>query len=155
MSGLYLVNEAGNEILEHFTMENSPLRSNMINALYVEPDGNSLFVATKEGLYEYGGNSSEPMDDYEELIAYPNPVRPDYAGPVTITGLREGSLVKISDSAGNVIAQLSSEGGMAVWDACDASGKRVRSGVYFVLGSAPAGDNSGAKGGVTKIVVVN
>ena len=78
---------------------------------------------------------------------------PDYTGLITITGLMDKSLVKIADSAGNVFWQTVSEGGMVVWDGCDASGSRVKSGVYFVFASQNASGSSSAV--VTKILVIN
>lgn len=155
-SGLYLVGERGSEIITHFTAENSPLRSGLVNAVHADPTGNSVYIATADGVYEYGGNASAPADSYDELFVYPNPLRPEHSGPVSITGMMDGSLVKISDAAGNIVAQLHSEGGMAVWDGCGADGRRVKSGVYFVLASGGGGDSgSGSKGGAAKIVVVN
>lgn len=155
ISGVYLVNENGSKILEHYMADNSPLLSNMVNTVFADPASNSIYFGTSEGLFEYGGSSSAPMDDYSEIYAYPNPVRPDYDGPITIVGLMDDSLVKIGDAAGNVLAQMKSEGGMAVWDGRDRSGNRVRSGVYYVFASSGNGNDSNSKGGTAKIVVVN
>ncbi len=66
----------------------------------------------------------------------------------------EGSLVKIADAAGNVFFQGRSEGGMIAWDGCDASGSRVRTGVYYVFASQ-SGEGTPTSGAVTKILVVN
>ncbi len=66
----------------------------------------------------------------------------------------DNSLVKIADSAGNVIFTTRSEGGMAVWDGCNSSGQRVKTGVYYVFASQ-SGENTSTKGAVTKIMVVN
>ena len=65
----------------------------------------------------------------------------------------ENSLVKIADAAGNVFHQGRSEGGMFTWDGCNASGERVRSGVYFVFASQS--EDGGSESVVTKIRVVN
>ena len=68
----------------------------------------------------------------------------------------DNSLVKIADSAGNVVAQIKSDGGMAVWDGCNVSGERVRTGVYFVFVSANNGSvDSSSKGAGTKILGVS
>ncbi len=82
----------------------------------------------------------------------PNPVRPDYSGWITISGLMENSLVKIADTAGNVICTGRSEGGNFSWDGCDSTGRRVRTGVYYVLASQNQQGNSGI---VAKFMVVN
>ena len=87
------------------------------------------------------------------MYAFPNPVRPDYTGPIYVRGLMDNSLVKIADVSGNVIFQGRAEGGMFAWDGCTASGKRVKTGVYYVMVSQNA--SGSASGAVTKIMVVN
>jgi hypothetical protein len=101
----------------------------------------------------YSSDSTPAAADYSNVYAYPNPVRPDYTGWITVTGLMDNSLVKIADAAGNVFFNGRSNGGMITWDGCDTSGQRVRTGVYFVFASeSPSGSGSGA---VAKILVVN
>lgn len=152
-SGLYLVSEDGDEILEHFTTSNSYLPSDKILALACDKKSNSVFIGTEYGLVEYSSTSAPAMDDYSEVYAYPNPVRPDYTGWITIKGLMDNSLVKIADAAGNVFYTTQSEGGMVTWDGCNADGQRVKTGVYFVYASQNNGnENSGV---VTKILVIN
>lgn len=151
-SGLYLVSADGSEILEHFTTENSPLPTNTVYAVSVDPLSSAVYVGTDNGLYVYNGTSSPAADSYSEVNVYPNPVRPDYTGWITITGLMDNSLVKIADAAGNVVHSGRSEGGSMVWDGCNAAGERVRSGVYFILASQNQDGNSGV---VAKITVIN
>ena len=93
-------------------------------------------------------------EDLSDVYAYPNPVRPDYTGWITVTGLMDNTLVKIADAAGNVFFQGRSEGGMLTWDGCDANGDRVRTGVYFVFASHGASGES-SDNCVTKIMVIN
>lgn len=153
VSGLYLVSPDGHQILERFYTNNSPLRSNRVNALYSDPNSTTLYVGTEYGLYTYGTNAAPSRPDYSDICAFPNPVRPDYSGPVYVKGLMEGSLVKIADTAGNVVAQGRSEGGLFTWDGCNMSGSRVKTGVYYVFVSEnSSGSSSGA---VTKIMVIN
>ncbi len=152
-SGVYLVSENGDKIIEHFDVNNSPLPSNAVYSVYCDPEGNMVYFGTAQGLISYRGTSSPGKDDYSEVYAYPNPVRPDYHGWITVTGLMENSLVKIADAAGNVFHQGRSEGGMFTWDGCNASGERVRSGVYFVFASQS--EDGGSESVVTKILVVN
>ena len=152
-SGVYLVSENGKQIIEHYTAENSDLLSNEVFSLTVDPRGNTVYVGTSKGVMSFVGSSSPAAEDYSEVYAYPNPVRPDYTGWVTITGLMNDSLIKIADSSGNVVATGRSEGGMFIWDACNTAGERVRSGVYFVFASQNADGNS--SGAVTKIMVIN
>lgn len=152
-SGLFLVNEDGTEILENFTKYNSPLVSNDVYSVHCSPDGNDVLISTPAGMMMYSGTSAPAADDYSNVFAYPNPVRPDYTGWITVQCLMDNSLVKIADAQGNVVASGRSEGGMFVWDGCNSAGKRVRSGVYMVLASQS--DGSDSSGAVTKIVVIN
>lgn len=152
-SGLFLVNEDGTEILANFTKDNSPLVTNDVYSTYCSPDGNDILISTPAGLMLYSGTSAPAADDYSDVFAYPNPVRPDYTGWITVQGLMDNSLVKIADAQGNVVASGRSEGGMFVWDGCNNTGQRVRSGVYMVLASQS--DGSDSSGAVTRIVVIN
>lgn len=153
-SGLYLVNADGTEILEHFTAENSPLMSNSVYTVACDPNGNGVLIGTPNGMMLYSSTSTPASDNYDEVYAYPNPVRPDYTGWITINGLMQNSLVKIADMQGNVFWEGRSEGGMVVWDGCNRDGSRVRSGVYLVFASQ-SGDNGSSGKVVTKIVVIN
>lgn len=156
-SGVYLVSPRGDQILLHLTSANSPLPTNAVNCVYADPYSNSVFMGTCNGLFEYSSDSAPAADTYDEVYAYPNPVTPDYGGWITIKNLMGNSLVKICDAQMNVLAQIQSEGGMALWDGCNMGGERVKSGVYYVVAST-GGGNSGSekKGGVVaKILVVN
>lgn len=150
-SGLYLVSAAGDRILEQFTTENSPLPTNAILSVTCGHD-NRVYAGTRQGLLVYNSLASPAADDYSGIHAYPNPVRPDFSGWITIAGLMENSLVKITDAAGHVINQGKSAGGTYTWDGCDAQGRRVPTGVYYAIASA-SGEASGAA--TTKILVVN
>lgn len=153
-SGVYLVSENGDEILANFNTDNSPLATNCITDIHVDPNSNSVFIATLFGLYEYSSTSSPGRADYSDVYAYPNPVTPDYTGLITIKGLMDSSLVKIMDSGMHLVYQTTSEGGMALWDGCTLNGARVRSGVYYVLASR-TGETDSQGDVVAKILVVN
>lgn len=153
-SGVYLVSESGDEIIEHFTAENSQLPSNRVYSVLSDPNSNSVFIGTDLGLVEYSSTSSPSQDDYSNVYAYPNPVRPEYTGWITIKGLMENSLVKIADAAGNVFYTTQSEGGMVTWDGCNTNGQRVKTGVYYVFASQGQ-EGEEKTGAVTKILVVN
>ena len=153
-SGLYCVDEEGETILYEFNTGNSPLISNVITMVACDPHGNDILIGTPEGLYVYSSDSAPAKDDFSEVYAFPNPVRPDYTGWISINGLMDNSLVKIGDAHANIIWSGKSEGGMAVWDGCDSNGNRVRSGVYLVFASQSSDSGSSGKV-VAKIVVIN
>ena len=85
------------------------------------------------------------------VYAYPNPVHPDYNGPITITGLTYDADIKIVTASGILVNQGRSNGGIYRWNGTDRSGKRVSSGVYMVQTAT----QEGKKGTVCKIVIVN
>ena len=120
-----------------------------------DPNSSSVFFATSAGVVEYNSTAAPASENLDDVYAYPNPVRPDYSGWITVTGLMDNTLVKIADSAGNVFFQGRSEGGMITWDGCNANGDRVKTGVYYVFASHGTGNESGSDSCVTKIMVIN
>ncbi len=152
-SGLFLVSETGDEILRQYTTDNSPLPSNLVCSVECDPEDNTVYVGTTYGLYSFKSDASAGQEDYSNILAYPNPVRPEYTGVVMISGLKDHSVVKITDAAGNVVYETRSEGGMASWDVSGKGGERVKTGVYYVYASDSS--TSSSTGAVTKILVVN
>lgn len=149
-SGLFLVSADGQQVLKNFNASNSVLGSNQIYQVCCDPTGNAVFVTTPFGVAEYVSDATPGQASYSNIYAYPNPVRPDYGGPINITGLMENSLVKIADPSGNVICSLKSTGGMVSWDGCNYNGDYVPTGVYTIIASQA--DGSG--GGTTKVLIV-
>lgn len=150
-SGVYLVSENGTEILENHSTENSILPSNMVYDMAMDNVTGELFVGTDKGVVSYRSDVSQSAPNYDSVIAFPNPVRPDYTGWITVQGLMDNSLVKITDVAGNLFSQGYSNGGTYTWDGRTATGERVKTGVYLVYVS----QSGGTSGVVTKIMVVN
>ena len=148
--GLYLVSEDGKKVIEHFTVENSPLLSNTIESLTINNKTGEVFIGTDKGLISYWGDATEGSESYSNIYAYPNPVRPSSNQKVIITGLMENSNVKITDVKGNLIYQTKSVGGQISWDCRNKGGKYVASGVYLVIAATPEAKESV----VTKIAVV-
>ncbi|MCM1290581.1 MAG: T9SS type A sorting domain-containing protein [Prevotella sp.] len=153
--GLVVTSSDGKEIIGQYTTANSYLPGDVIYSIEYNPSNGSMLLSTSEGFCEFfpaGAGSADGSND--NLHIYPNPVRPDYYGWITIEGLQDGALVKIVDSAGNMVKELGhANGGSVQWDATNLDLKRVRSGVYYVMTSAQSGDSSSAK--VGKILVIN
>ena len=149
--GLYLISSNGMEQLEHFTAENSPLFSNKIITLGVQPRTGEVYIGTDQGLQVYRSTAtyaeSFPLDD---IHAFPNPVRPDYDGPIAIKGFTRDGLVHITDASGHTVYSTQALGGQAVWNGRTVNGERVASGVYYVFASDDEGNNRS----VTKILVI-
>lgn len=151
-SGLFLISADGSQILKQFNTSNSYLSSNTIYSVCCNTDNNSVYIITPTGMFEYFSDSTPAEPDFSNVYAYPNPVRPDFTGLVTIKGLMDNSLLKIADASGNVVKQLRSTGGMATWDCCGENGDRVKTGVYYVIASQ--NENGSNQAAVTKIVII-
>lgn len=152
--GLVCTSADGKTIIAEINSDNSMLPSDLVYASAYNPDNNSMMIATSTGLCEYylSGQASEA--GATEARAYPNPVRHDYYGWVTIDGLEEDCIVKITDSAGNLVRELGpASSGRVQWDVCGMDLNRVPSGVYFVLASS--GPGGGSYSEATKILVIN
>lgn len=149
-SGVFLVNEDGSETLEHFTTANSPILSDNVLSIAIAETTGEVFIGTDKGLISYRGEATEGSESYSGVYAFPNPVRPDYADQVTITGLMADSNVKITDLRGNLIYQAKSRGGQLTWNCRGRNGSRVATGIYLVLAATPEAKESV----VTKIMVI-
>ena len=151
-NGLYLIGPDGLENVHHFTKDNSPLPSNTIESLALQHTTGELYIGTDKGLVSYTTDATRGASEYDEekVYAYPNPVIPDYNGPITVVGLKANSNVKITNTAGRLVAEGTSLGGSFTWDGKTPQGQRVATGVYYVLGT----DEEGQEGIVTKILFI-
>jgi len=149
--GLYLFSEDGTKQIYHFTTENSPLLSDNIVALAISPETGEVFIGTDQGLVSYRGTATEGGDNFSCVYAYPNPVKEDYDGLIGIKCLITDAQVRITDIEGNLIFSTKSEGGQAVWDGKNFSGRKAKSGVYLVY----AGNDKGTQKIVTKILIIH
>lgn len=153
-NGLFLVSEDGTQILKEFNSSNSYLPGNIIYSVACNASNNSVYVMTNKGLAEYISDSGgTPDHELDNLLVYPNPVRPDFMGLITIQGLRQGSIVKIADSSGLVIKQFKSDSGTATWDGCGLDGNRVSTGVYYVIASYSENGGSSQQA-ITKLAII-
>ncbi len=151
--GIYLISADNMTQLQHFTTENSRILSNNIESMAINPKTGELFIGTDKGLCSYMSDAAVANETMttENVYAYPNPVRPEYTGPITIVGLSYDADVKIVTSNGVLVNKGRSNGGTYVWNGCDQKGKRVASGVYMVQTATQTGD----KGTVCKVAIVN
>ena len=145
-SGVFLTNSEGTELVKSYNVLNSPLLSDNILSIAIDDKSGEVYFGTEAGVVSYRGNAIR-SDSYEgEIYAFPNPVRPEYTGPITIRGMAASSMVKVTDINGNLVYETQSLGGQAIWNGRDMQGNKVHSGVYMVFAStANAGEKSVAK----------
>jgi hypothetical protein len=139
--------------IQHFTTDNSPLLSNTVPSIAINPTTGEVYFATDKGLCSYVSDATETNTEMttDNVWAYPNPVEPGYNGPITITGLSMNADVKILTANGAIVNEGHSNGGTYVWDGCDKKGRKVASGIYMVATATSKGE----KGTVCKIAIIN
>lgn len=148
-SGAYLLSPDGIDQIAHFTTANSPLLSNQITDIAINHRNGEVLIGTQRGLMGWRGDASNFVSEIDNLRVYPNPIRPEFDGWVTLEGLAYKSTVHVTTLSGRAVAQLESQGGRAVWDARDFDGNPVGYGVYLLFATDAEGNSSG----VTKLAV--
>ncbi|WP_282043811.1 ABC transporter substrate-binding protein [Winogradskyella flava] len=158
-SGVFYFSPDGQRTIYHFTTDNSPLPSNRINDISIDPNNGVVYIATTKGLLSFRAGGSKPEDTLENAFVYPNPVRPEYDllgfndlndvnKGIKISGLTDNVNIKITDIEGNLVTEAQSninlrsssanynfaiDGGTAVWNGKNLANAVVRSGVYLVM----------------------
>lgn len=141
-SGAFLVTPDGGQQILHFNSKNSPLLSDRVLCVAVDPRSGEVFFGTDRGLISYRNSVTAGASDFSKVYAYPNPVREDYTGDIVVTGLMDNSSVKIVDVVGNLVFEGRSNGGQFLWDGCGFNQSRVSTGVYLILCSSEDGGHS-------------
>lgn len=147
--GVIQTSNDGQTTYHHFTMQNSPLFSNTVKDIAIDDDGN-IYFSTDKGIVAYKGTATAGHEKNENVIVYPNPVRPEHNGIVGIKGLVTNALVKITTTSGNFVTHLQAEGGQAVWNCTDINGNKVEPGIYLIFVS----DETGKETYATKVLIM-
>ncbi len=150
-AGVFLFSEDGTREIKSFNKESSPLPTNWITAISIDHKTGEVFIGTEDGTLSYRSTATAGSEEMTQVYTFPNPVREDYEGPITITGLTENSNVKITDISGNIVFETESLGGQAIWDGRNTLKERVHTGVYMVFIS----NSDGSKTFVTKILFIH
>jgi hypothetical protein len=150
-SGVFLMSDDCEQEIFHFTEANSKLLSNNIVSIAIEPKSGEVFIGTDKGICSFKGTATKGDDNFTDAYIYPNPVRENYDGLITITGLAANVDVKITDIAGQIVYQTKAFGGQAIWNGQNHSGRRVKTGVYLVFCT----NEDGQKKKVLKLLFIN
>ena len=148
-AGIFYFSPDGQNTIFHFTIDNSPLPSNVINDISIDNANGIVYIATSKGLVSFESGSSSPLEGLQSAFAYPNPVRPTFdivEKKVKIKDVSENVNIKITDIEGNLVAEAQSrtnqrfrgfnleiDGGTAYWNGKNLANNIVASGVYLVM----------------------
>ena len=150
-SGVFLISPDGSQILQHFTKQNSPLPTSSVKTIGIDNATGEVYFGTLNGMVSFQGDAYAESESLSDANVFPNPVRPNFLGNVVIRGLQQNTRVKITDVAGNLVYDTTSEGGSISWNLRSFSGLRVRSGVYLIFITSKDGLDSAVK----KLMVIN
>lgn len=138
-AGVFQVSPNGQQTLNRFTETNSPLPSNTIRDIDINGVTGEVFFVTDRGMVSFRGTATDGSRNFNDVVVYPNPVRPEYTGTVKITGLVDRANLKITDIEGNLIYEQTAAGGTIEWDTTAFGKYKVASGVYMIFLSTPDG----------------
>ncbi len=150
VSGLWLLSEDGQQVIHHFTADNSPLPSDYIQSISVDDVTGDVYVGTSMGVVSYHGTATVGESSNRDILVFPNPVPAAYSGTIAIRGLVNNADVRITDIAGHLVYRAKTLGGQMVWDGNDYTGHRPQSGVYLFFVS----DSDGRQVHTGKIVFI-
>jgi hypothetical protein len=152
-NGIWLISADAEKILKRFTIDNSPLPTNEIQTMELDPNTGILYIGTLNGLVAYRTESTivNVQNELQEPLVYPNPVPASYTGIIAIKGLIDEADVRIVDAAGVMVFKTKALGGQAVWDGYTYDGKKPQSGVYYVFAASADGSVTQQ----TKFVLMN
>ncbi|WP_207491470.1 two-component regulator propeller domain-containing protein [Aridibaculum aurantiacum] len=149
-NGAWLISPDGDKIIYRFTQDNSPLLSNDVRRIAIDPQTSEVFISTFIGICSFRSTATEGTATNKDVLVFPNPVPPGYNGTIAIRGVSNGALVKIAELNGRLVYQVRALGGQATWDGRNYKGEKVASGVYLVL----VKDDASPERLATKIVLV-
>lgn len=153
-AGIFIMSPEGNTQIAHLTAENSPLFSNSITSIAFDYETGVAYIGTAQGLISLRTEATGATSFHSgNVLVFPNPVRPEYEGPIAIKGLAEDSTVKITDVAGQLVFETEALGGQAIWNGRDYNDRKVNTGVYLVYATSRSSTNPQVA--VAKILVVN
>ncbi len=150
-SGVFYLSSNGQETIYHFTKNNSPLPTNNITDIALDEVTGKVYFATVNGMVAFHNGPTKGADSLENIIVYPNPVRPNYKGTLKIKNLVDGSNLKITDISGNLVFETTVKGGTVYdWNMTAFGTHKIASGVYIIMVTAPDSEETA----IEKVMIV-
>ena len=132
-NGVWLVSPDANKVIQRFTAKNSPLPSDAVQDIAIDPITGDVYIGTDQGMVSYRFTATDGATTNSDIITFPNPVPGGYKGTIAIKGVANNADVRITDIAGQLIYRTKALGGQAVWSGLDYTGHRPQSGVYLIF----------------------
>jgi hypothetical protein len=133
-NGVWLISADGEKVIYRFTSDNSPLPSDFIQRINIDPVTGDVYFSTDKGIVSFRSTATEGKTENEEhLLIYPNPVPSGYQGMIAVRGVADGADVRFTDISGQLVYRTTALGGQAVWNGKDYTGHKVETGVYLVF----------------------
>ena len=151
-NGVWHIAENGDRIIKQFTVTNSPLPSNSIRSIAIDDRNGLIYIATDLGLVSFVDVTTESYTSRSTLKVYPNPLVYDNLDQnrVIIEGLADETVVRVVSTSGTLIDELDVKGGRVQWTPLTKEGKKLASGVYFIISVTKEGN----KTAVGKLAVI-
>lgn len=128
-------------IFAHYTPENSPLPSYYAKAVGWNPDTQSLFISTNDGIAEVKPDAPDAvhgdLPTFQRPFANPTNVSADYTGTIAVRNVPDAVNLSICDMDDNIIATLpAAVSGVTYWNLLTDDGRRATPGLYKIVDKA-------------------
>ncbi len=150
-NGVWLISPDGDKIIYRFSEDNSPLLSNDIKNIAIDPTTGEVYIATALGICSFRSTATETTETNNGVLVFPNPVPPNFSGTIAIRGVPNNSITKITELNGRLVFEARSNGTQTTWNGRNYKGEKVAAGVYLVF----VKDDAGKEKLVTKIVYIS
>ena len=131
--GLWLLSPTADKAIYYFTTDNSPLFSNIVQKVSVDPVTGDVYIGTDQGIMSYRSTATDGVATDDSMLVFPNPVPAGYGGTIAIKGLSANADVRITDVSGQLVYRTQALGGQAVWNGLDYTGVRPQTGVFLIF----------------------
>lgn len=154
LNGIFVMSPSGEEQVAEFNVENSLLFDNQIVDIAFDYETGEAYIGTAKGLQVLRTEATlGGLINSNNVLVFPNPVRPEFTGLIAIKGLAQDADVKITDVNGTLVYETTALGGQAIWDGTDYNGRRANTGVYLVFSTND--NNTNPEAIVAKILFIN
>ena len=150
-NGVFHLSSDGSTLLGQFNTQKTPILSNEVKTIAVSNISGKAYFGTNSGMSSYLTDAIQPVVDFDEITASPNPYVIPSSVNLKIDGLIENSTVKIISISGEVITEFDSPGGrIASWNGYNSKNELTATGIYIIV----AFNSDGSKVGKGKVAIV-